>query len=203
MRPPPWRRCNASRFRDGIWRRRVGAHSSSVARHVGWARTTPGWLPRPSRSMRTSWEPTEERLSVWGLDTCAIDEARSHYASVCLPENGSTPQESSAGPISSGIGRCRSLLHQSCRVHDGHRSNLVGRESCVEEPLHEHRETVGHRRIDRLAEIGRDHAPRHAGFAMLANATSHGALLVLVRLQHEAFQAANRTRPRGPSMRRR
>ena len=76
MRPPCWHRCNGSRFRDCIWRRRAGAHSCSVARHVGWPRTTPGWLPRPSRSMRTSWEPTESRLSVWGFDTCAIGSVR-------------------------------------------------------------------------------------------------------------------------------
>src|SRR5712691_575306 len=81
MRPPPWPRCNGSRFRDCIWHRRGGAHSCSVARNVEWVRTTPGWLPRPSRSTRTSSEPTESRFSVWGLDTSAIGEARRPRAS--------------------------------------------------------------------------------------------------------------------------
>ena len=61
--------------------RRCALLQRRATRHDGWARTTRGWLPRPSRSTRTSWEPTESRLSVWGVDTCAIGEARPHSAS--------------------------------------------------------------------------------------------------------------------------
>ena len=56
--------------------RRCALLQRRATRRMG--ETTPGWLPRPSRSTRTSWEPTESRLSVWGVDTCAIGEARPH-----------------------------------------------------------------------------------------------------------------------------
>src|SRR5438128_936532 len=55
------------------------------------------------------------------------------------------------------------LVEQSCGVRDSHRTHLIGRESGIEQPLCKHREPFGHRRIDRLAKIGRDDRARHAG----------------------------------------
>src|SRR5512135_3379112 len=56
------------------------------------------------------------------------------------------------------------LFNQSRRVRDRHRPDLVRREACVEQLMEEHGETLGDRRIDRLAEIGRDHGLCDARF---------------------------------------
>src|SRR6185503_20823477 len=56
------------------------------------------------------------------------------------------------------------LFDQPRRVRHRHGANLGFSESRIEEPLGKHREALGDRRIDRLAEVGRDHGARDARF---------------------------------------
>src|SRR5262245_4999145 len=58
-----------------------------------------------------------------------------------------------------------SVFDETRRIRDRHRADLVGRKPAVEKLLREHRESFRHRRIDGLAEVGRDHRARDAGLA--------------------------------------
>jgi hypothetical protein len=62
---------DALRFKGCTLHRRGGLPFCSVAQRGGWARTTPGWLPLPSRSTRTLWERIARRLNGWAPVTSA------------------------------------------------------------------------------------------------------------------------------------
>src|SRR5258708_40122681 len=51
----------------------------------------------------------------------------------------------------------RLLVDQPRRIRHRHRAHLVSGEASVQQPLREHREAFGNRRIDGLAEIGGAH----------------------------------------------